>query len=274
MNEKRLAIRWTIGDVSEAGFQALALSIRSAKKLFGPATLYAVSVNSLPLSTAKERLGNLADKGPGEVQWFDATHDVPDWLQTRLDHRMAEGVAWKLAPPRLFPDRYELSLDNDLILWEIPDAIREWLDSNDPARCVMAEDVQPSLGQFSSYCETRAINSGIRGIPPGFDLEGRLRCMLEETPIVLKSELDEQGLQAAVLNRMHLQLVGLDEVSICSPFPMHQNVLGRCGVHFVGLNQKTLPWELEGRGAHELIRERWYSFQSDLNQFVDEIKAA
>jgi len=98
--------------------------------------------------------------------------------------------------------------------------------------------------------------------------------MLEETPIVLKSELDEQGLQAAVLNRMHLQLVGLDEVSICSPFPMHQNVLGRCGVHFVGLNQKTLPWELEGRGAHELIHERWYSFQSDLNQFVDEIKAA
>lgn len=267
---RRLAIRWTIGDVSEAGFHALALSVRSAKKLFGPASVYAINVNSLALSAAKERLGNLAE----EVQWFDATHQVPGWLWKRLDHGMAEGVAWKLAPPRLFPDLYELSLDNDLILWEIPEAVHAWLQSDDPECCVMAEDVQRGVGQFSNHCDTRAINSGIRGVSPGFDLKGRLRRTLEETSIILRSELDEQGLQAAALSRGDLRLVSLDDVSICSPFPMHQNVLGRCGVHFVGLNQKTLPWQIDGRGAHELIHERWRNFQRELNQFINEIRAA
>lgn len=265
---ERLAIRWTIGDVSEAGFQALALSIRSARKLFGPACVYTVGVNSLPLSTAKKRLGAVAD----EVQWFEAKGHLAPWLKERLDEHMAEGVAWKLAPPRLYPNRYELSLDNDVILWDVPTAIREWLQSNDPEFCVMAEDVQASLGQFAGLCDSSAINSGIRGLPPGFDLEARLRQALEETSIVLRSELDEQGLQGTVLSRAHLRLVTLEEVSICSPFPMHQDVMGRCGVHFVGLNKKTLPWQLEGRGAHELIHERWRSFQHELHRFISAIQ--
>ena len=267
---ERLAIRWTIGDVSDAGFQALALSISSAKKLFGPACVYTVSVNSLPLSTAKARLGSVAD----EVDWFQAAGHVPSWLKERLDEHMAEGVAWKLAPPRLYPDMYELSLDNDVILWDVPAAIEEWLHSGDPEFCVMAEDVQPGLGQFAEYRHALAINSGIRGLPPKFDLEGRLRQVLEETSIVLRSELDEQGLQAAALSRAHLRLVTLEEVSIRSPFPMHQKVMGQCGAHFVGLNQKSLPWRLDGRGAHEVIHERWHNVQHELHQFIAEIPAA
>jgi hypothetical protein len=86
--------------------------------------------------------------------------------------------------------------------------------------------------------------------------------------------LDEQGLQGAALSRAHLHLVTLDEVSICSPFPMHQQVMGRCGAHFVGLNQKTLPWQLEGRGAHEVIHERWHNVQHELHRFIAEIQAA
>ena len=268
MNNNGLAVRWTIGDVSDPGFEALGLSIRSAKKLFGPATEYAVTVNSLSLSVAKDRLGSIADN----VRWIHAAEHIPGWLTTWVDEDMAEGVAWKLAPVRLFPDLFELSLDNDLVLWRVPDAIQQWLSSSDPESCVMAEDAQRCLGQFSNCCDARAINSGIRGVPPKFNLEDRLREKLQETSIVLRSELDEQGLQAAVLCQVHLELVSREDVSICSPFPMHQQSLGRCGAHFVGLNQRFLPWELEGRGAHELIHERWRNYQEELTRLIDEIK--
>ncbi len=269
MKNKGLGVRWTIGDVSVPGFEALDLSIRAAKKLFGPGAEYAVCANSLSLSAAKDRLGSMAD----EVQWIHSDDHVPGWLMTQLDEGMAEGVAWKLAPVRLYPDLHELSLDNDVILWRVPDAIRQWLASSDPEWCVMAEDAQRCLGQFSACCDARAINSGIRGIPPKFDLEGRLREKLQETAVVLRSELDEQGLQAAVLCQTHLSLVSREDVSICSPFPMHQQSLGRCGAHFVGLNQRFLPWKLEGRGAHERIHERWRSYQEELNKLVDDIKS-
>jgi len=66
--------------------------------------------------------------------------------------------------------------------------------------------------------------------------------------------LAEQGMQMAVLRRSGpVRVVGVDEVSICSPFPPHLPGLGRCGAHFVGLNARELPpWKLDGRPASEL----------------------
>jgi hypothetical protein len=49
---------------------------------------------------------------------------------------------------------------------------------------------------------------------------------------------------------------------------MHQQGLGRCGVHFVGLNPKRTPWTFDGDGAHEVIRERWDSFAGELDRLV------
>jgi hypothetical protein len=207
-----------------------------------------------------ERTGGV----PAGVQWLDASRCVPDWLEQGANGQMAEGVAWKLAPVRVFPHLHELSLDNDVILWAIPAAMVEWLQSDEPESCLMAEDVAPALGQFALLCGDRALNSGIRGLPPGFELGKRLRETLVESGRVLQSELDEQGLQAAVLLQTRLFTVSTDDVSICSPFPNHQQHLGKCGAHFVGLNQKSLPWLLENRGAHELIRERWNEYSREL----------
>jgi hypothetical protein len=267
MESRKTAIRWTIGDVSGPGFEALELSIRSARKLFGPRTKYVVCVNSIPLELARERAGDVSS----EVEWLHSGTHVPSWLQNRLDPGMAEGVAWKLAPVRLFPNHYEISFDNDVILWRVPDAMEQWLEAGNGESCLMAEDAQRSFGQFSDYCNGRAINSGIRGVPPGFDLENRLQKRLRESGVILRSELDEQGLQAAVLSQASLTLVSKEDVSICSPFPMHQQTLGRCGAHFVGLNQRNLPWQLEGRGAHEVIHERWRGFKANLAELVDSI---
>ena len=251
---KCIGIRWTVGDVSESGFEALRLSIWSAWNLFPEGTRFAVCVNTISTGEAQRRTGEI----PGSVEWVDANGLVPAWLKARVDAEMAEGVAWKLAPVRLFPNCYEISLDNDVILWRIPDVMQVWLTSSDPNGVIMAEDLERAFGQFSNICDSRPVNSGIRGLPPGFDYEQRLRAMLQQSGILLRSELDEQGLQAAVLGQSELVLISTSDVTICSAFPMHQHYLGHCGAHFVGLNPRTLPWtSADGRPMHEPIREAW-----------------
>ena len=84
--------------------------------------------------------------------------------------------------------------------------------------------------------------------------------MLDEAgpEVVLRSELDEQGLQAAALGRGgRLLQVRTDEVTICSPFWPRHPELGTCGAHFVGLNSKVIPWNYYDRPGLEVRREHW-----------------
>ena len=254
-----IGIRWTIGDVTERGFEALRLSTWGAWHLFGPDAAYVVCVNTVPLAQARERTGPV----PDAVRWHDANHEVPAFLAAAFGPRMAHGMGWKLAPLRLFPDRYELSLDNDCILWSLPAALRDWLDGP-PDACVMAEDVRGCYGLFELPRRAAPRNAGIRGLPPGFDLEGALRATLAGTerelgkPLVFDSDLDEQGLQVVALSGEGLvPAVSLDDVTVCSPFHPHLAALGRCGAHFVGLNAHHIPFDYYGRPAAAWMTEHW-----------------
>jgi hypothetical protein len=260
----RLAVRWTVGDVSDEGFTALQLSIWGAWKAFGPRAEYAVCVNSRPLTEAREATGAL----PAEIAWLAVDRSaIPEWLAQRLDGGMAEGVGWKFAPLRLFDCRWALALDNDCILWDRPRAVRRWLEADRAS--VLAEDVRACFGQFADLCSGAPRNAGIRGLPPSLDLEGALHRVLEERPVTLTSELDEQGLQVAALERAGPTLaVGLDEVTICSPLPPNLPGLGSCGAHFIGLNARALPWSYEGRPASELVREHFHGLEPVLRERV------
>lgn len=260
-----LAVRWTIGDISPRGFEALRLSIWGAWKIFGPAADYAVGFNSIALDEAIERTGNV----PGAVRWRDVTGELPGFLKPYLNHSMADGAGWKFAPLRLFPERFELMLDNDCILWEMPTAVRQWVEGGHEHRCVLAEDVVACFGQFAHLCGPEPRNSGLRGLPPGFDLERALRFVLQENPAHLRTELDEQGLHNVALSLANPPLiVPLREVTICSPFPPHQPTLGRCGAHFVGLNAKELPWDFVGRPATDYLRGHWEHLRPEIQQRV------
>jgi hypothetical protein len=259
-----LAVRWTIGDVSEHGFEALRLSIWGAFRLFGSGAAYTVCVNSVPLDVARARTGGV----PDEVAWRHCDREVPGFVRARFDSRMAEGVGWKLAPLQLSPERYELALDNDCILWETPAGLVRWLADDGPSTLIAA-DVRCCFGVFAELCGPEPRNSGIRGLPPGFNLEGALRGMLDRVPGVLRSELDEQGLQVAALAHAGpVHVVEVEEVSICSPFPPHLPTLGRCGAHFVGLNAKRLGFSLDGRSAEEHVRENFARLRADLYRNV------
>lgn len=255
----RLAVRWTIGDVSRFGFEALRLSVWGAHRLFGEDATYTICVNSIPLRRARALTGEL----PPTANWRDVSGELSAVVAPHLDRGFAEGVGWKFAPLRLDPDSHELALDNDCIMWRVPEALLEWLENG--SRCLIAEDVRPCFGQFAAFCGDAPRNSGIRGVPAGYDLEHALSEMLARHPVTLTSELDEQGLQVAALSRTDTPLVvRTNEVSICSPFPPHQPQLGECGAHFVGLNAKQLPWTLDGRGASEYVVDHWRRHRAEL----------
>lgn len=263
--KRELGLRWTIGDVSARGFEALRLSIWGASRLFGPDAAYAVCVNSIPVGEARRRTSAV----PDQVIWQASDGRIPDFLEPHLGDGMAEGVAWKFAPLRLFPDRFELALDNDCILWALPRAIADWLAADEPLATVIAADVRSCFGKFAELCGPAPRNTGIRGLSPGFDLARALEQVLRQKPVLLESELDEQGLQVAALS-LHGQprIVTVDEVTICSPFYPHRPYLGSCGAHFVGLNARNLPWRYYDRPATECVIENWERHRPALYEAV------
>jgi hypothetical protein len=250
-----LAIKWTIGDVSSRGFDSLALSIAGARAVFGQSAQYVVCVNTIDPDFARARIGEMANY----VEWHDSTGEIPMWLRPHLDDNMAEGVAWKFAPVRLFPESHVLSLDNDVVLWRLPESIREWLDDGDSL--LIAEDVQACHGQFARACPEEPRNSGIVGLPPHYDIEPKLRRLLDEAGVCLSSETDEQGLQVAVVTSERHRVVSVQEVSICGYFRPHMLELGLCGAHFVGINGKNLEF------AHGFWDEKKPEIEQRLAQY-------
>ncbi len=247
----RLAIRWTIGDVSPRGFTALRLSAWGAYRIFGDQALYRVVVNSVSPDEVARRAAPLP---PGLE--LEPARELPAFLGRELDAGLAEGVAGKFAPLRLFPDLHELSLDNDCVLWSEPEPLRRW--RGEPASFLLAEDVIPAMGRFGGMLGRVARNSGVRGLPPRCDLGAALLATRAAAPGPLRSELDEQGLQTLALVRAGpVHVVGLEDLTVCSPFPPHLPGLRRCGAHFVGLNARRLGFEVDGRGAEELTREHF-----------------
>lgn len=266
-----LGLRWTIGNVSERGFESLGLSLWGAWHLFGRGADYVVCVNGVSADEARVLTGPV----PAGVTWRDtARRDLPAFLDRAFGSGMAEGVAWKLAPLRLFPDRHEIALDNDCILWALPPTLAAWLEgASRTGACLMAEDVRACHGRFAALCPSRPVNSGIRGLPPGFDIAAALRDAIaacERNASVTQTFLcegDEQGLQAAALSlATPLHLVRLQEVTICSPFHPHLPHLGPCGAHFVGLNVRHLPWNYYDRPADDWMREHWERHRAELHR--------
>lgn len=247
-----LCIRWTIGDVNPRGFAALRYSLWGAWRLFGAGVRYRVHVNTIGVAMARDRTGPV----PDDIEWEEVAPETPRCLAGHLDRGMAEGVAWKLVPPRAFPNDHELALDNDVVLWAIPRAIDDWLHGR--TQFVLAEDVRACFGRFRDLCGDRPLNTGVRGLPPGFDLEGALSGVLARRPVPLTSELDEQGLQvAAITSAGPTSVVSVEDVTICSPFPPHVPHLGRAGAHFVGLNTRRLGFDWYGVPAEKVRAEHW-----------------
>lgn len=222
--------RWTVGPVRPDGFDCLLLSVESFVRLYDVEPV--ICYNCPP-----ENLSHLAAR----FRLIDQREHLSSCPVPPL------GVAWKLYPPRLAPDRHEILIDNDLVIGEKLPEIDKFLSSD----CtLMLEDHARAYGRFDKHVRPGlAINSGMYGMPPGFDMQRYVDFYAGEgwernaTGVHRESgTFDEQGLVAIALSSyVDSVIISATCVTNCE----HQLVPGS-GHHFIGLNRRAFhrPYRL------------------------------
>lgn len=211
---KKPLIRWTIGNVSQDGIECLFKSISCWKSLYGDLFEYVVCYNNIDVNKLNFDV-NLINQN-------DFRNSLP--ISPNL-------TAWKLYPPRLSLQSHEIFIDNDLIIYKKIPLIDRFLKSKNLFFCT--EGLKRNFGIYSkdNYKELK-LNSGFFGIPPYFDF-----CKFIENKIKKDwtTWFDEQGLVASILSQNNLEIISLEDISIC----LNQFKMGLYGIHFVGLNDKN-----------------------------------
>jgi hypothetical protein len=158
-----LIIRWTFGETlnrptSLQAFDMLECGVAFASVLF-PNARKIISYNSLKSSKSLEKLKCIAQNN---VELIESTS--PDFRKVVS----TKNSFWKYYPKRYDINKYELILDNDVILWDLPETITNWLNSNG---LLINTDWNGSYyGIYNKDIpkETK-LNAGIIGYPPDFD---------------------------------------------------------------------------------------------------------
>lgn len=199
-------------------------SIRLFKKLYPEFDLI-VCYNEI----SKERL-------PKDIEFFFQTHDC-----CSIPVKPKSINAWKLFPPRLRIDSHEIFIDNDMIICGRIPQITEFLSAKRPF-CYGNYDERPfPYGSFAKlFTKTSGpqfkLNSGIFGLPPGYDFEKDLVYNIERSQLSEWGYFDEQGLVATCLLDKDPIFIGLEDVSNC----WLKFEIGRHGFHFCGHNAEEL----------------------------------
>ena len=213
--------KWTIGETNHNGYECLAISIESFLRFYD---FDVVVCHNCP----KEKLPEYIQKYP-----------LIDQKQHLKVGPKPKGVAWKLYPPRLDISKYEISIDNDLVINEKIALIDEFLNSK---ATLLLEENSRTYGRFDKHVPLGfQINSGLYGMPPNFDLEPYVKFYAGDaweknaTGVHDKNEtFDEQGLVAlALLNHSSYFIISSDTITNCE----HQLIQGK-GHHFIGLNRR------------------------------------
>ena len=212
----RRIFRWTIGDCSEIGISILEHSIRSAKKLLTDFEFY-VCLNSDSCKVEKICLKNKVELVKPNWNSFPLPENIIpkeyDLNSKSGIPRGRQGSFWKLCPPRLDINSYEIVCDNDLILKKIPSEINDFLKSDVP---FISEEVVYSLGKYTKYL-SKPYNSGLYGLPPNYDFGKELFLKWEETgsmnPLLSR---DEQGLIALTITSKNF--INIPEYKTCFLF--------------------------------------------------------
>jgi len=227
-------LRYTIGPVSSSGFDILEESIRYIRNIY-PELEIVICHNQLN----EEQIHSLEQL---EVPLYTQKHEC--LLQSPT------GEQWKLYPPRLNPNGYEIVIDNDIILTERIPEIDEFLTSS---KTLVMSAVYRAYGQFAKYVpENLYINSGIYGMPPGFDFEKKIKLLTRKVEN-WSERFDEQGLVATCLGNYKHITIPMSEV-----LPLGENSEWRPGkgYHFIDANKSEFHsgWEGYKLGVHSSVQ--------------------
>jgi len=225
---KQPLVRWTIGPTNSTGLEILRESVSLFSYVY-PEFKRVVCFNHIEKSQLvgvdADLLEQNSDMVPFELRRPDSNPEE------------ASGCGWKLCPPRLNSEGYELWIDNDLVILKKVPSIDHWLSvgggiiSKGSGRRRMYGAYDGSVPAGLHVC------AGLFGLPPSFDFQSAIESrLLRHIPL---GGYDEQGLTASILTNMDMcHIVPSSEVCICEDYLEFPEV--SCGIHFAAANRK--PW--------------------------------
>lgn len=164
MNEDFI-IRWTFGEAigrttSLQALDMLECSIKYASIHFPNAEKY-LCYNSISSPRLLRQLDSL--------RAFDVTFIDQSEFSPIFQNVNGKNSFWKYLPTRINKEKYELFLDNDVVIWRLNSAIPEWLKSQG---ALISEDWNGQFyGELSKEIPVgRNLNTGVLGLPPGIEI--------------------------------------------------------------------------------------------------------
>jgi hypothetical protein len=213
-----LLARWTIGKTKADGYRCLKESIESFLSLYEAEVVICHNCEAEMLP------------------------DLPYPLYDQRKNYTIEpmGVAWKLYPPRISPEKHEICIDNDIVFMKKIKQIDKFI-ANDCT--LLLEGDGRVYGRFEKHVPPEyEINSGVYGMPPNFDLERYVNFYAnkpwEENALGVHADsktFDEQGIVAlALLDYQKTLIIPKSSITNCE----HQYIPSD-GMHFIGLNRRN-----------------------------------
>jgi hypothetical protein len=216
--------RWTIGNVKKLGFSCLKKSISSFKKIYGDEFKLFVCYNSIDIKKIK----NLEKFGVNFIHQKDLLIK-------------GSSTVWKYNPPRIDLNDIEIFIDNDIIFFNKIDEFKFLYNG----RPIISEDAFRYYGRYDCKIPMEfKINSGLFGIPAGFDFGSLLKKNCEHD--VELDAGDEQGLTAFTFLSQNPVFIPISRL----PILFSNCVAGydcdkifnwdsKYGVHFIGVNREN-----------------------------------
>ena len=234
-----LILRWTFGEIkfgynSPQGLELLKYSIKFAHLIFpgdfDNVEFYAC-YNNIRKSTLKT------------IEKFSKKYDVrlidvSDLLLNKLRNDTSKNSWWKYALPRIDITRYEIMIDNDVILWDIPDILRQAITEN--ALIALSDGGGRFYGDFKEEIENLdknlVLNAGFIGFPKGysFNLGGVFEnppkdCFFSEQGFTALNFARYKGLKY-LIPLSEIQQLNINRVGVLDLLSKYK------GGHFCGCN--------------------------------------
>lgn len=228
-------MRWTMGNVSEAGWECLSESARVTPRIY-PEFDYVICHNNLNDKQLKRLQSFGISLYEQKIENIGVSHKFTEETTQKIENH-----AWKLCPLRLRQESHEIWIDNDIIIWERIEEIDKFLLSDKPiASQTWNREMYGSFDKdVPSGCN---ICAGFFGLPANYPFSDKIREMTSSKGPL--SGYDEQGMVASMIANNEKGWIGID--------PYRLNQLGwwdyykemPMGGHFIRLNTGTnSAWE-------------------------------
>ena len=197
-------------------------AIKNALRLYKNDFDFLICSNAVN-STCKKKLQDISRKFDIEVydqSWIDLPLD--ESLILKSSDRIRQGTFWKLCPARMRLESHEMICDNDIVFVNPINSILEFLEKKEIL--MMKEDAFCVGKYFNLFKEKENYNSGLYGLPPGYDFKEDLRKTWSETKYDSLIWRDEQGLVTSTLKKHKHITIEPDEI-------IHLFENGRCSAY-------------------------------------------